>query len=460
LLENPFDDVVNDGAIGGPPDPVAAGEPSRPAAAEPLQKRTTIPTKATITAKTKEIRLLFKADYANRDPAARGTLARQLADRAFESMHDPAAAYVLATEARDQAIQAGDIQVYSLVGQFLTDEFGVDTHDDDIVAFGRFQTQTSRPPEWYREVLDEVVSRVNAMEARDDFDRAVRYANIAKALALKISDQDVVEQWVGRIKDLSTLKTQFASYRSAQAALRDDADDAAANAKWGTYLCLLKGDFEAGSPHLLKGSDPTLAGLAKQEMNPSRTVADTVALADAWWEHGEKNKSHRTQARRHAAELYQAVRSDLAGLEAIRIAKRLEEQAVDSGVPLIGGKTVPGFLAAGSWYVRWDRIQGADRVPGGTGTEFHFDETMTFTEDGQVDSRYFSSYVVRRDFIELIGRERDEAPEGGEGPGFQRGPSRRGRAIISGNELRVIAARGERPNRPDRRGVGTRQAPQ
>jgi hypothetical protein len=460
LLENPFDDVMTEEATGGPQPVVVEDEPSPPVAAEPTGGGITVPDKATIAAKTKEIRLLFKAEYANRDPAARGTLARLLAEKATESTHDPAAAYVLAVEARDQAVQAGDIEVYSIVGRFLTDEFGIDTHDDDIVAFGRLQTQTSRSAEWYHEVFNEVVNRVHDMEARDDFDRAVRYSNVAKALALKIADQDAVKEWTQRIKDLSTLKTQFASYRSAQSALRDDADDAAANTKWGTYLCLLKGDFEAGVPHLLKGSDPALAGLAKQETNQSRTVADTVALADAWWDYGEKNKAFRNQARRHAEELYQTVRTQLVGLEATRIDKRLEDQAKESGVPLIEGKTVAEFLSAVPWYVRWERIQGADRVPGGVGAEFHFDETMTFTEDGQVESRYFQAYVVRRDSIELIGRERDGPPEDGGEPGFQRNLPRRGRAIITGNELRVLAARGERPDRPDRRGVGTRQAPQ
>jgi hypothetical protein len=459
LLENPFDHVVTDGAAAEPQEPVMVDAPSQPVTAEPLVAGTTIPDKAAIAAKTKEIRLLFKAEYANRDPAARGPLARQLARSASESTHDPATAYVLATEARDQAIQAGDIQLYSFVGQFLTDQFGIDTHDDDIVAFGRLLTQTSRSAEWYREVFDEVVNRVNAMEARDDFDRAVRYANVAKALALKIGDQELVKDWTGRIKDLATLKTQFASYRSAQAALRDDPEDAAANTKWGTYLCLLKGDFASGVPHLLKGSDAMLAGLAKQETNQSRSLTDTVALADAWWDCGEKNKAYRTQARRHAAELYQSLRAQLVGVDAARIAKRLEEQAKESGIPLIAGKTVPEFLAAGPWYVRWERIRGGDRIPGGTGAEYHFDETMTFTEDGQVDSRYFKAYIVRRDSIELIGKDRDGPPEGDGGPGFQQELPRRGRAIIAGNELRVMAARGERPDRPDRRGVGTRQLP-
>ncbi len=442
-----------------PTQPPAAGDP----APVPDNTPPSIPDKATILAKTKEVRQVFKDDYANRDPNARAAFAERLATSAYQTTRDSAMAYVLATEARDQAMQAGEVQIFTDAGNFLTDTFGIDTHDDDIVAFGRLQNLSGRSAEWYGGLLDEINRRVAELVARDDFDRAVRYASVGKTIASKAADTATAQEWTTRIKDLSTLRTQFGSYKSSRQALQENPDDAAANTKWGTYLCFLKGDFAAGLPHLAKGSDAAMAALAKRDMTPSGGVAEAVALADEWWDYGEKSKAFRTHARQHAGELYRAVLPNLSGLALAKTEKRLSEiEPVSTGG--MGGNPVEQILMAGPWLIRWERVVGLrDRFPPNrereNQDEDRYEETIRFLEGGQVESRFFVSWEIRNEFLELTGRE-FEAPLGGAGgPPFGDNRDRQfhGRAVLVGTELRLIAYRGDHIDRPIFRGVGTRQ---
>jgi hypothetical protein len=463
--QDPFDDTVPAATVEQPrvPSPPArevthgASVPA-PTPVPAPDKTTLIPDKTTIASNTKEIRLLFKSDYANRDVTARAAFAERLGTSAYQTNNDPAMAYVLATEARDQAIQAGDFEIYTTIGHFLTDRYGVDTHDDDIVAFGRLQNLSGRSSEWYRGLFDEIGRRVGEMHARDDFDRAVRYANVAKTLASKGADTAAVQEWIARIKDLSTLRTQFSSYKAARDTLGDDPDDAAANTKWGTYLGFLKGDFASGLPHLAKGSDTALAALAARELKPNRGAAENVAIADEWWTFGEKSKAFRPNARRHAGELYRTAMPELNGLAAAKIEKRLEEiePAPTSSMAV---DPVEQMLTTGPWLVRWERVMrpGDRNAPNGKperDDEGPLEETITFFEGGQLESRLFVSWEIQNGFLELIGREHEGPPDFA--GGNPRDHQWRGRAMLVGPELRLIGYRGDRLDRPNIRGIGTR----
>lgn len=429
-----------------PPPLPASGDPAPVPDTTPV-----VPDRATILAKTKEVRQVFKDDYANRDINAKAAFAERLATSAYQTTRDPAMAYVLATEARDQAMQAGEVQIFTDAGNFLTDTFGIDTHDDDIVVFGRLQNLSGRSAEWYGGLFGEINSRVAEMVARDDFDRAVRYASVAKTIASKAADAATAQEWTTRIKELSTLRTQFGSYKSSRQALQENPEDAAANTKWGTYLCFLKGDFAAGLPHLAKGSDAAMAALAKRDMTPSGGVAEAVALADEWWDQGEKSKAFRTHARQHAGELYRAVLPNLSGLALAKIEKRLSEiEPVSTGG--MGGHSPEQTLTSTPWLVRWERVVGPRDRADERGENDVIEETITFFEGGQVDSLRFVSWEIRNGFLELVGKEPDAPPEGRDGV-----IAIRGRGMMAGAELRLIAYRGDRVDRPIFRGVGTRQ---
>ena len=60
-----------------------------------------------------------------------------------------------------------------------------------------------------------------------------------------------------------------------------------ANLKLGRYRCFVTGEWEVGIPYLAKGSDGQLVKLAELEAKHPQG-ADSLALANQWYEWGEK----------------------------------------------------------------------------------------------------------------------------------------------------------------------------
>jgi hypothetical protein len=459
----PTTPVANDGATSANDD---AGQPEMPSdedhAGSPAPTTTgpSTPEKAKIAAKSKELRQLFKTEYATRDATVRAAFAQRLLRDAYDTRDDPVGAYVLATEARDQAMQGGDYETFTEAGRLLAERYGVDTHDEDIVALGKLQSVTGKSAEWYRGLLAEIDGRVDEAHARDDFDRATRYANVAKTIATKAGDAATAQGWATRIKDLATLKTQYGSYKAFKDTLRANPADATASAKWGTYLCLLKGNFADGMPYLIQGDDAVLATLAKREASPKRDAAETAAIADEWWALGEKSKAFRAQAWRHAGDLYESALPDMTGLAATKIQKRLEDLASAAAPRAAPVNAAEKLLTAGPWSVQWERPAGRrDPAGGGNNNEDNWtrEETITFHEGGRIDSRYFDRYEIRSDFIELHAFDEEGPPAfAGGPPGGPRDRHRHGRAVLVGGELRLLYFRGDRVDDPRNRGIGTR----
>src|SRR5262249_42569303 len=105
-------------------------------------------------------------------------------------------------------------------------------------------------------------------------------------------------------------------------------DDAEANAEVGRYYALLKGNWKKGLPLLLKGKDEALQALAKKDLaNPKASKAQ-VAVGDAWWDLADKEQDPaKLNLQRRAAHWYETALPDLAGLNKVRVEKRLQEVA-------------------------------------------------------------------------------------------------------------------------------------
>jgi len=93
-----------------------------------------------------------------------------------------------------------------------------------------------------------------------------------------------------------------------------------------------------GIPRLAKGSDPTLADLAKQDRQGPATAQQQVELGDAWWklaesyDAAEKDKDAAANLRARAAFWYRRALPSLSGLTRDRVEKHLAETAVGAPV--------------------------------------------------------------------------------------------------------------------------------
>jgi hypothetical protein len=159
--------------------------------------------------------------------------------------------------------------------------------------------------------------------AADRFDLAKRA--IAAAIKLKI-DPPLHKQFVAHQKEITETEAEFHRLKTSRDALDTNPDDPDANLAVGKFDCLVKGDFANGLPLLAKGSDKTLAELAKLDLTQSVDASEQVQVADGWWATGKK------PAQLRAKQLYEGALPRLTGIARTKVEKRIQEFEAKSGV--------------------------------------------------------------------------------------------------------------------------------
>ena len=182
----------------------------------------------------------------------------------------------------------------------------------------------------------------------DNYGPADRFATIAISAARKTKDAPLIRQATQRNKEIGKLRRRYAAIEKALETLAENPDDGDANLRLGSWYCFTKDDWKKGLPSLAKGSDPLLAELAKRDMAEPKDPKLQTQLANDWWECAKKQSSLvRPAVWTRAADLYGQALPELAGLEKVRVEKRLEEIAAasrDSGLR-VRGKVKAGNVA-------------------------------------------------------------------------------------------------------------------
>ncbi len=145
--------------------------------------------------------------------------------------------------------------------------------------------------------------------------------------AYRSRDAELERESAKKTREIDALKLRFAAFQKALDTLQSDPADADANLKAGQWICFIKGQWDQGLPLLAKGSNQALAELAKQDLATPGDAKQQVALADAWWNLGEKESSaNKAAIVGRARHWYQQAVDKTVGLDKARIQKRLQEE--------------------------------------------------------------------------------------------------------------------------------------
>jgi len=136
-----------------------------------------------------------------------------------------------------------------------------------------------------------------------------------------------------KIQAINEARQRQQSLLGAREDVEEHPDDPAANFRLGMMLCFGREEWREGLKHLAKGTDPSLAKLAEQDLRSPDEPAEQVKLADAWWvaAEGFKRDEFRNAMKRHASSWYRKAQPNLTGLEKAKVSKRLEEVDKISG---------------------------------------------------------------------------------------------------------------------------------
>jgi formylglycine-generating enzyme required for sulfatase activity len=342
------------------------------------QSKPTVPDKAVQETLAKELRDLFKAEYARRDPDSRKAFAKALLLEAEKIQNKPAQRFVMFSEARDIAAEVGDVETSFRAIDRILEEFDLRAADSsagmklDVLMKARKlakgREETAAIAEAYLKVARDSLDAGN-------YDAALQAAKEAGRGTGAAGNTAVAKEAADLAKEAEALKKEFEGVVKAELTLSVTPDDPQANLDLGRFLCFVKGDWELGLKCLSKGSDAGLKAIAEKELAKPRDAEGQAALGDAWLELSKKESKpickERYQGR--ARECYERALPGMEGFEKLRVQRQVASLGTATGP-----KTRP-FLDLGGG-VRMDLVH----VKPGT---FTMGGTEALTESWQKDER-------------------------------------------------------------------------
>lgn len=332
-----------------PKSPDAPEAPASPAAKSPSPLPASVSVKEALkrlaipdAAKQKEaealVRELFKDQYAKKAPADRKELAALLLEQAARAQEDPASQYVLFHEALDASLHAGEVRI---AGESIDGMARIFDFDPLPLKSSAWATmvKAARSLEELAVLADAHLRLADEYAAVDQYEPADKTCTVAVGLAKKSTDQALLARATSRSKELAEAKSRFQTLKRVLETLAKNPVDSQANLEMGQYVCFVKGNWDLGICFLGKGSDAVLKSLAEREKAFPAGAPERLALADGWWDLGQKESSplRKGQILAHAGSLYAACLAELSPLIRLRVQKRLDSlKPAGAGQALLG----------------------------------------------------------------------------------------------------------------------------
>jgi hypothetical protein len=264
----------------------------------------------------------YKAEFASRDPQERGTLGRKLREMA-DKENDPAAKFVLLREARDLAIDAGDLSYSFAVIDDMATTFRVDAQEMKVTAIAFGIDKTRVPPQdlarSFLKVCDESLAVWNT-------ELAMKAAYAATKVAA--GNRDLMADAKAHEKIARLCHTAWVKAATANQKLERSPNDPAANQIVGVHICFNTNRWEVGLAYLAKSPPGPLKTLAERDLANPADPAAMAALADAWWDFADAKAAVPDGAgRRRAAFWYAKALPGLSGEKKAAAEKRIAEMS-------------------------------------------------------------------------------------------------------------------------------------
>lgn len=310
-----------------------------------------------------ELQKLFKAEYADTSPDARRSLAGKLFKQAENSSDDPTARFVFLRESRDLFAKCGDARDAVDAGRKIEDLYQVAGATTELEALTSARSASRGP------------------------DAAIEFGYAALAVAETALRDNNIPDAAKAIKEAETANIQATSplglrilamsrrVHAAQGAaveldqalrkLRTAPTDPHADLVAGREYCFDYGNWEMGLPFLAKCGDAKVAQVATAEAGHPETMADTVALADAWWNLPESSGIDHARSHARAAFWYRRVLDGAQGLQRTLAERRIAEADASGGSPALDLLALVNPRASavnGTWRLNADGlVSGAEQ---------------------------------------------------------------------------------------------------
>ncbi|MDA1052630.1 MAG: hypothetical protein O3C40_19415 [Planctomycetota bacterium] len=285
-----------------------------------------VPAEPALQAAREQIQRLFAFNTnEKRTPQESAKLADDLVDQAIQSGTQPAMRYVMLEAAIDIAVQSGAVASASKAFQELDKAFSVDLVQLKADAARKIARVAKEP--WEHKAVAELLEVViDECLADDRFEVATPLAETALDAARKSRDSSTTTRLAARSRDIKSLNAKYAPVRAALEVLAGGSDDPAAHETMGRHLCLVKGKWNEGLPHLVKSDSSELRDIAARDIrNPTNPDSQT-AIGDDWLKVvSQLDRSLQLQALLRAEHWYRTALPQASGLKKLPLETHINE---------------------------------------------------------------------------------------------------------------------------------------
>jgi hypothetical protein len=342
-------------------------------------RRAPVPSAAEQRTAEAAVRAVFGDEFATAARDEKRELARKLLAQSSIAQNSAAERYVLLVLARDVATESWDFATGLTAVEQLVQLFNVPrpatlgpAFTSEVNMHKAALLNGARKSAGNRD--DEAMLAHAYLDFAEACFAAGQYADSASAAeqVIKLAKDSTLAPRAAEIgKDAPLLRRESQTAEQAKLTLASTPEDPAANLELGLHLLFAVRDSQAGLEHLSRGSDTTLANLAKAELAPATDGKSRVAIAERWLElaRGEQPGFVRKRYQAHARELLEGALASSEGLVRGVIEQHLAELApsAPAGTTIVfhSPETLSRFVTSGgTWTVEDGELRGSS--PGGT----------------------------------------------------------------------------------------------
>lgn len=285
--------------------------------------RPPVPSSDKITEAEKLVKDLFKADYAKKKAADHIELAKRLLTAADETKDDPATRYVMYREAREIAARGGDIFMALEAADRIAGAYAVNPAEAKLAALEVADKSFSSVP---GAIIEPTFAAIDDAMRVDDYASAGRLVILATGAARRAKLPALVTLLGNRAKEIEITRKRFEGLAAERKVLANNPDDPIAASRVGRFLCLSKGDWEAGLRLLTKGEDEKLKEVAEKELARPSTTKGKLEIGDLWYGLADGlDPVEKVEAKLRAYDWYQQIAREVTGVDKVRVDNRVPE---------------------------------------------------------------------------------------------------------------------------------------
>lgn len=221
---------------------------------------------------------------------AKAAIARKMLEAEEKYRQSPDERYALLWRAAELAAEGGDPDLAFQAADGIAADYAADSVGLKVQAMKAFADGAAAPSH-YKALLEKGDAVIDLALGADRYAPAADLADKIYEACSRSPGKPFRKQAYDRRAEVQRVIQEHGRFLAALETLQANSDDADAATVAGLWLCVKRGDWEQGLPHLAKGADAAVKTVAEQDLRSAPAgPEEQVALGDQWWDLAQSAK--------------------------------------------------------------------------------------------------------------------------------------------------------------------------